>query len=39
MQDSGRGHPVKFSVAALDEVYDRWVISCGVVASQLSRFG
>ena len=39
MQDIGEGHPVKFSAAAIDEVYGRWVISCGVVASQISRFG
>jgi hypothetical protein len=39
MQDSGKAHLVKFSVAALDEVFSSWVISYGVVASQISRFG
>jgi hypothetical protein len=39
MQDSGKVHPVKFPVASLDEAFSSWVISCGVVAIQISRFG
>jgi hypothetical protein len=39
MQDSGKAHPVKFSEAALDEVFNSWVISCGIVPFQISKFG